>query len=274
MEARGNQPSYPAQGNNVARSSLNYGPLPGTQARIFGWQEFKRKSLADDYHTYALEWTPDFMRFYIDTRLQSMLTMHQVKQSFFERGNFPKTAKNGTDQEVVITDIWSDSNSAPFNQSEFSHSRVALALLFFKILIADDASSSCASLRWLLLLEFHLIISLAAGGTSGWFPDGYGDKPWYDTSGDKAMAAFFDAQDTWSATWPSNEEDRAFIMCVDFPSLPFLYSLWLTIAAPPNTVSRSRCTSTAISPSPLQGYGFARALSARIFTDTEISSQT
>ena len=29
---------------------------------------------------------------------------------------------------------------------------------------------------------FYLIINLSAGGTSGWFPDGVGDKPWYDTS--------------------------------------------------------------------------------------------
>jgi len=176
MEARGNGPSYPAQGNNVARASMNYGVLPGTQARIFGWQEFKRKSLASDFHTYALEWTPEFMRFYVDTRLQAMLTMHPGKQSFFNRGNFPKTAKNGTEVQVPITNIWADGgNSAPFNQ------------------------------------KFHLIIPLAAGGTSGWFPDGYGGKPWYDASGELAMVDFYANQSTWSKTWPDND-DRAFII--------------------------------------------------------------
>lgn len=72
---------------------------------------------------------------------------------------------------------------------------------------------------WLLSLsdapdspsEFYLIINLAAGGTSGWFPDGYGNKPWYDGSA-TAMADFAEAQDTWSKTWPESEQDRAFRM--------------------------------------------------------------
>ena len=58
---------------------------------------------------------------------------------------------------------------------------------------------------------FYLIIDLAVGGTSGWFPDGVGDKPWFDTSGNAAaMLAFAEAQKEWSATWPSDEDDVAF----------------------------------------------------------------
>lgn len=59
--------------------------------------------------------------------------------------------------------------------------------------------------------EFYLIINLAAGGTSGWFPDDVGNKPWYDGSA-SAMKDFAAAQDEWSKTWPSNEDDRAFRM--------------------------------------------------------------
>jgi hypothetical protein len=78
-------------------------------------------------------------------------------------------------------------------------------------------------------LAFYLIIDLAAGGTSGWFPDNKGGKPWYD--GSLSMFSFFYslskkktnllvaamrdfalAQDKWSATWPSNQNDRAFRM--------------------------------------------------------------
>jgi hypothetical protein len=29
---------------------------------------------------------------------------------------------------------------------------------------------------------FYLIINLAVGGTSGWFPDKVGNKPWFDSS--------------------------------------------------------------------------------------------
>ena len=56
--------------------------------------------------------------------------------------------------------------------------------------------------------EFYLILDVAAGGTSGWFPDNVGGKPWFDGS-NTAMRDFAKAQDTWSATWPSSSQDRA-----------------------------------------------------------------
>lgn len=37
MEARGNGPTYPAQGSNFVRSSLNYGPFPALLNQIYGW---------------------------------------------------------------------------------------------------------------------------------------------------------------------------------------------------------------------------------------------
>ena len=48
--------------------------------------------------------------------------------------------------------------------------------------------------------DFYLILDVAAGGTSGWFPDYVGNKPWQDESTD-AILQFAQAQDTWSATW-------------------------------------------------------------------------
>ena len=38
LEARGNGLSYPAQGSNYVRSSVNYGPLPTLLNQIYGWQ--------------------------------------------------------------------------------------------------------------------------------------------------------------------------------------------------------------------------------------------
>lgn len=37
VEARGNGPTYPRQGNNFVRATLNYGPVPGLVEQIFGW---------------------------------------------------------------------------------------------------------------------------------------------------------------------------------------------------------------------------------------------
>ncbi|KIY71336.1 glycoside hydrolase family 16 protein [Cylindrobasidium torrendii FP15055 ss-10] len=175
MEARGNGPEYGAQGVNYVRSSLNYGPLESLVTKIYGWWQVKRSSYADDFHTYTMEWSKDWMRFYIDTRLHAMLdlTIKKESDSFWERGDFPATAQNGSTEVVVKTPYGYGTYMAPFDQ------------------------------------EFYLILNVAVGGTSGWFPDDIGNKPWYDGS-DRAMTDFAKAQDTWSATWPSSEDQRAF----------------------------------------------------------------
>ena len=36
--------------------------------------------------------------------------------------------------------------------------------------------------KFLTCVAFYLIINLSAGGTSGWFPDNVGGKPWIDAS--------------------------------------------------------------------------------------------
>ncbi|KAI0051591.1 glycoside hydrolase family 16 protein [Auriscalpium vulgare] len=184
MEGRGNGPEYPAQGNNYVRSTLTWGALPGLIARAYGWQSQKRTSYAKAFHTYTMEWTQDFIKIYVDSRLTSMVDMKiNNKQAgnggfFFNKGKFPTTSTNGTATEIVVPNPWKDGGqSAPFDQS------------------------------------FYLVMNLAAGGTSGWFPDKKGDKPWFDSS-NTAMRDFAQAQSTWSATWPDSDDDRAFRMYV------------------------------------------------------------
>jgi len=48
--------------------------------------------------------------------------------------------------------------------------------------------------------EFFLILNVAAGGTNGYFPDGYGGKPWTDTDS-HAINSFWNAHNTWYNTW-------------------------------------------------------------------------
>jgi len=115
------------------------------------------------------------MRFYTDTRLHGMLDLRltKSKESFWSRGGFPETTRNGS-TEVVVQDPYSGRGyAAPYDQS------------------------------------FYLILDLAVGGTSGWFPDNVGNKPWYDGSA-TAMTDFAKNQDTWSSTWPGNVDDLAF----------------------------------------------------------------
>ncbi|KAL4080064.1 glycoside hydrolase family 16 protein [Scleroderma yunnanense] len=198
MEARGNSPSYPAQGSNYVRSSLNYGPFASgttpiattsgsTTANlmnsIYGWISSKRTSYASSFHVYAMEWTDSWMRFYTDNRLEAMIDISSISSKstdsyFWNVAKFPTVAMNmSSGKYIVVEDPWSSINggsaAAPFDQ------------------------------------QFYLVVDLAAGGTSGWFPDNVGSKPWLDGSED-AMRAFASAQDTWSATWPSSADDRAF----------------------------------------------------------------
>jgi hypothetical protein len=63
MESRGNDPTYPAQGRNIVRSSLNWGPhrLFNAVYKTYGWWVTRRASYDQAFHTYTLEWTEDFL---------------------------------------------------------------------------------------------------------------------------------------------------------------------------------------------------------------------
>ncbi|KAF8839995.1 glycoside hydrolase family 16 protein [Paxillus ammoniavirescens] len=176
MESRGNGRSYPDQGIDYVRGSLNWGPLSFLNAvsKTFGWWTQRRTDYGEGFHTYALEWTSDFLRIYVDTRLHFMLEL-SFNEPFFSRGDFPSVVQNGS-TPIVLENPWvNGTNATPFDQ------------------------------------PFYLILDLAVGGTNGWFPDNAGSKPWLDGS-NIAMREFAQAQDTWYPTWGSDNEDRSFII--------------------------------------------------------------
>ncbi|KAF8962845.1 GH16 beta-1,3-glucan recognition protein [Flammula alnicola] len=176
MEARGNGPSYPKQGTNYVRGSLNWGPLTWLNAvsKTFGWWFLRRGSWDQDFHTYAMEWDKDFMRIYVDTRLHHMLDL-KFNEGFFKRGDFPAVVQNGS-EAVILDNPWvNGTNAAPFDQ------------------------------------PFYLIMNVAVGGTNGWFPDG-NEKPWLDGS-NTAMGDFWRARDKWLPSWStSNMASRSLVV--------------------------------------------------------------
>jgi hypothetical protein len=97
-----------------------------------------------------------------------------INESFWDRGDFPAVVQNGS-EVVALQNPWiNGTNIAPFDQ------------------------------------RFYLILDVGIGGTNGWFPDDP-DKPWLDGS-QTAMRDFYLAQDQWYPTWPTNPEDRAFVI--------------------------------------------------------------
>lgn len=172
MEARGNDKQYPAQGRDYVRGSLNWGPTTFLNAvyKTYGWWFERRQSFDQGFHEYTLEWTPDFMWIYVDSRLHRSLDL-SFDKPFFDRGNFPAVVTNITSGlQSVLQNPWQGRpNSAPFDRS------------------------------------FYLILNVAVGGTNGWFPDGAGNKPWIDNS-KTAMLDFWTKRDDWLPTWGEGDD--------------------------------------------------------------------
>jgi hypothetical protein len=125
--------------------------------KTFGWHSMRQGDYSDDYHTFVLEWSPDFLWTYVDRRTTRIVDLRFNKESFYQRGKFPPTVLNNTDVPVVLNNPWSGSgNSAPFDQA------------------------------------FYLIIGMGVGGTDGWFPDNEGGKMWYDGSTSMSFSYAFD----------------------------------------------------------------------------------
>lgn len=177
MESRGNNQKYKYQGANVVRGSLNWGPLTWLNSgwKTYGWWSQRRALYSDDFHTYTLEWTPDFFKIYVDTPLHHMLELDLRKSNFWQRGQYPTVYQNGS-ETVALENPWANgTRAAPFDQS------------------------------------FYLILSVAVGGTNGWFPqDSKTGKPWLDGSL-TAARDFINSKDKWYPSWGS-ERDHSMIV--------------------------------------------------------------
>lgn len=124
MESRGNNYTYPQGGNNVISSTLHWGPDPDND----GWYQnnVKREALhttyASGFHTYGLEWSPQYIFSYVDTRLLQVLYT-RFDESFWQKGDFPVAQTNGT----RIVDPWTDGTiAAPFDQEFYLILNVAV----------------------------------------------------------------------------------------------------------------------------------------------------
>ncbi|KAJ7082933.1 glycoside hydrolase family 16 protein [Mycena belliarum] len=179
VESRGNGIRYTNRGANFVQGSLNWGPSPAFNGvgKSYSWWTERRETFSSGFHTYTLEWTSDWLRIYVDTRLHTLLDL-KFNEPFWTRGEFPPTAIGPDGHPAPLDNPWANrTNAAPFDQ------------------------------------DFYLIMNVAVGGTNGWFPDGQGDKPWLNAAGN-APLDFIRGSNQWMPTWPQNVEDRA--MVVDY----------------------------------------------------------
>ncbi|BFZ65356.1 hypothetical protein YB2330_006522 [Saitoella coloradoensis] len=171
MESKGNAPSTKMQGRDYVSSTLQWGPSVSLN-RYWKTTKTARELHGDfskSFNTFGLEWTPDYVFAYVNSRLRQGLSLRFTK-SFYERGGFPYVLNN-----TLISDPWTGlnatdpNNAAPFDQ------------------------------------EFYLILNVAVGGTNGYFTDGVDGKPWADAT-TTARRDFWDAKEEWYPTWPAEEE--------------------------------------------------------------------
>ncbi|PWN26714.1 concanavalin A-like lectin/glucanase [Jaminaea rosea] len=158
---------------NVMHSTLHWGldSMTDRYLKTSKVYQLYRNWYNQQFHTFGLEWTPEGIYTWVDTPTRKVFSW-KFDQSFWERGQFPTVSSNGTG----YSDPWpKNSLAAPFDQ------------------------------------KFYLIMSVAVGGTNGYFDED--DMPWSNNA-DNARKEFWNAKDSWYPTWPQAPEDRG--MLVDY----------------------------------------------------------
>ncbi|KAG8412867.1 hypothetical protein J3458_013300 [Metarhizium acridum] len=167
MESRGNSRAYTEGGRNYYYGTLHWGPTAEKDSywRTTNAKMLRRGDFSRGFHTFGVQWTPNYIYFYIDSRAHQIMFMgFDRARPLYDLGRFASMAENQT----LLANPWAMSNSttgnAPFDQS------------------------------------FYLILSVAVGSKNGWFLDHVGDKPWIDGA-KNAQWTFWDAAAKWLPTW-------------------------------------------------------------------------
>lgn len=199
-EAYENQQADPSQsavgGVQSFSSTLHWGPyytadeFAGTHTELS--VPAASATLDNDFHIYGLRWNSTGLYTYIDNDSNHVLEVSFANQSFYSRatgGSYSHCLKNtessggydctGT-QTVppVSVEAWSSAAPAP---------DVPVQQLWTTNAAPFDQ-------------PFYLIMNVAVGGTNGYFPDGWCDKPWTTSSSsenDYPVADFYGAMSQW-----------------------------------------------------------------------------
>lgn len=137
-EARGNSFNYGingiSAGRDVMTSTLHWGPSSASDAywRTTNGKALRRTDYTEEYHTFGVEWSENYIYTYLDSRLVQVLFMSfKTSETLWQRGNFSTQVENGT----FLENPWQNTTAtnAPFDQ------------------------------------DFYLILNVAVGSRNGWF---------------------------------------------------------------------------------------------------------
>lgn len=167
MESRGNDASYPAGGVDTFGSTLHFGPNYQFDAwsSAHATRGLQSGDFSDDFHVFGLFWNESTLYTYLDSDTPENRVL-TVNGSMWQRGD---QAQGWSKLGLANPWQYSVNETAPFDRM------------------------------------FYIIINLAVGGVSGYFPDGMGDKPWKDGSG-TANQDFWNARAAWGATWGADAQ--------------------------------------------------------------------
>ena len=199
-ESRGNRVQHSWDRTvNAIGSALHWGldAMSDRYKSTQGQFMLKRHYADEVAYTYGLDWDPKGMRFWSDTGLRADKRVN-FNQPFWDRGSLSSVQVNGS----IAVNPWTSAevlNAAPFDQ------------------------------------DFYLILSVAVGGTNGWFPDS-GDKPWSNNApvrlllphhrasrarrADPALSLvlqnaardFWNNRAKWQPTWPEDPKERGMVV--------------------------------------------------------------
>lgn len=117
VESYGNEATCPNKNNQGFGSTNHWGPkwpYDGWQAGHAGYFN-QAGSLANDFHTYELEWTKDYVKTYIDKKL--VLNFDTKNRDMFTAGGFPRNVHNPWEGQA---------RNAPFDQDFYFIFNVAV----------------------------------------------------------------------------------------------------------------------------------------------------
>ena len=111
------------------------GPDPAADAwwRTTAGRAIRRSDFSDNFHTFGVEWSENYIFTYIDSRLHTVLWVGLKEKPLWQKGEFASYVDSNSSYYV---DPWSNTGrkNTPFDQ------------------------------------PFYLILNVAVGGTNGWFP--------------------------------------------------------------------------------------------------------